>query len=138
MSKLVTIRGIEDVNRILREIAPNEAKNLMRATTADMAKQLAKDAKAMAPKDQGDVAKGIKSKRARGTKTTVRAEVVANANKTSFYWRFLEYGQGPDGVEHAFFLRAMQKMKPELSTIYLETFVRKLEARLARLAKRGG
>lgn len=129
------IRGIEDVNRVLREIAPNEAKNLMRATTADLAKGIAKDARDNAPVDQGDVRAGIKHKRARGDRNTVKAEVVANANGKSFHWRFREYGQGPDGREDAFFLRALMKAETELAQRYLETFTDKLVRRLARKSK---
>jgi hypothetical protein len=132
----MSIRGIEDVNRILREIAPNEAKNLLRATTADLAKGVAADARALAPRDQGDVAAGIKHKRARGDRNTVKAEVVANPDRSTFYWRFLERGQGPDGVEHAFFLRALQKARGEIGSRYLAVFTDKLVRRLARLAKR--
>lgn len=131
----IRIRGIEDVNRVLKEIAPREAINLMRATTADLAKGIAQDAKENAPVDEGNVAGGIKHKRARGDKNTVRAEVVANANGTSFYWRFREYGQGPDGREDAFFLRALQKAKVEIGQRYLTVFTDKLVKRLARKAK---
>lgn len=128
----VRIRGIEDVNRVLQEIAPREAINLMRATTAELAKGIAQDAKANAPVDEGNIRAGIKHKRARGTRTTVKAEVVANANGTSFYWRFREYGQGPGGREDAFFLRALMKAQAEIGQRYLAAFTDKLVRRLAR------
>lgn len=132
----IRITGIADVNRVLREIAPNEAKNIMRATTADIAKAIAADAKKGAPSDDQDrVAKGIKHKRARGTRDVVKAEVVANANGTSFFWRFLEYGQGPDGVEHAYFLKALMKSQAEMDALYLRIFTSKLVNRIARKSK---
>ena len=131
----IRITGIADVNRVLQEIAPREAINLLRATTADLAKGMAQDAKANAPRDQGDLAGGIKSKRARGDRNTVKAEVVANANGSSFHWRFLEYGQGPDGVEHAFFLGALMKAQTEIEQRYLKSFTDKLTSRLARKSK---
>lgn len=126
------IVGIADVNRTLQQIAPREAKNLLRATVYDIASQLAKTGKANAPADDGDLKKGIKPKRERGTRTSVESTVRA----APFYWRFLEYGQGPDGVEHAFFLKALQEMRPNLDQVYLKAFVKKLEARLARERKR--
>lgn len=129
------IRGIEDVNRVLAQIAPREAKNLMRATTADLAKGIAQDAKAGAPRDEGDLKKGIGHKRARGDRETVKAQVLANRNGGSFYWRFLEYGDGPDGVEHAFFLKALEKARTDMNARYLKVFVDKLEKRLVRLRK---
>lgn len=131
----IKIRGIEDVNRVLREIAPNEAKNVMRATTLDLAKGIAQDAKQNAPRDEGNLAKGIKHKRARGTRTIVKASVLANADGKSFYWRFREYGQGPDGREDAFFLRALMKSKTEIAQRYLQSFTSKLLARIERKSK---
>ena len=131
----IRITGIADVNRVLQEIAPREAINLMRATTADLAKGIANDAKAKAPKDKGDRVGGIKHKRARGDKNTVKAEVLANTNGTSFYWRFLEYGQGPDGVEHAYFLGALMQAQSEIEQRYLQSFTDKLTSRLARKSK---
>lgn len=131
----VRIRGIEDVNRVLQEIAPREAINLLRATTADLAKGIADDARDNAPQDTGDIKAGIKHKRAKGTRTTVKAEVVANANGTSFYWRFREYGQGPGGREDAFFLRALMKAQTEIAQRYLQSFTEKLVKRLARKNK---
>ena len=132
----IRITGIADVNRVLQEIAPREAINLLRTTTLDLAKGISKDAKAKAPRDKGDVSAGIKHKRALGDKNTVKSEVLANTNDTSFYWRFLEYGQGPDGVEHAFFLGALMQAQAEMEQRYLKSFTTKLTGRLARLAKK--
>lgn len=131
----IRIRGISDVKRVLAEIAPREAINLMRATTADLAKGLAVDARANARVDEGDLMRGIKHKRARGTRTTVKAEVVANADGKSFHWRFREYGQGPDGREDAMFLRALMDSQGDLEQRYLKSFTDKLTSRLARKAK---
>lgn len=135
MTGFVRIRGIEDVNRILQEIAPREAKNLLRATVHDVAGQVAKDAQSLVPKNTGDLADSIRAKRARGTREKVQSDVIVGTG--AFYWRFLEYGQGPDRVEHAFFLRALQGISGRLSTIYVDAFVKKLLARLARKARTG-
>jgi len=132
----VTINGIADVNRVLREIAPREAQNLARVTVTEIAKQLAADAKANAPADQGDLGGAITFKRERGRKGVVAAS--AGVNKSAFYWRFLEYGQGPDGVEYAYWLNAFQKMKADIDRIYVKIFAQKLVARLARLNKTRG
>lgn len=136
MSNQVTITGIADINNVLAQIAPREAKNLMRAVVADIAKKLAKDGAAHVPVEEGILKAEVFHKRDRGDKETVAASV--RVGKKAFYWRFLEYGQGPDGVEHAMFLKALQALRPNMDQVYLETFVRKLEARLARERKRGG
>jgi hypothetical protein len=134
--QVVEVSGIQNVVGILADMTPREAKNLMRATVADIAKQLAKTAKDYAPVDQGDVKGGIKHKRARGSKNVVAAEVVANTNGTSFHWRFREYGQGPDGREDAMFLTALMKMESEMQRVFLDTFTRKLVDAMARKAKK--
>jgi len=129
----VKITGAADVANLLREIAPREGINLTRATVQAMASDLAKSAKANAPEDEGDLKASIKAKRERTKPTHVRSTV--RVHPSAFYWRFLEYGQGPDGEEHAFFLRALQAFKPRMETVYLQTFVKKLQARLKRLNK---
>ena len=134
----VTITGIEDVKATLLEMAPNEARNIMRATVMELAKGLAADAKQNAPRDEGDVADGIGYKRARSKRDVLKAEVVANTNGTSFHWRFREYGQGPDGREDAFFLKALQAAEAEIGARYLKAYAEKLTKALARKAKRGG
>lgn len=131
----VKISGIEDVNNILAEIAPREAVNLLRSTVHDMAGQIAKDARARMPRDNGDMIRGTKHHRRRAEAGRVQSDVaVAGA----FYWRFLEYGQGPDGVEHAMFLAALQAMRPQMERVYLETFAKKLIARMTRMRKAKG
>ncbi len=127
----VKVFGLEDVKTTLTELGPREAKNLMRAVVFDIAKQLAQDGADLAPSDEGDLKAGIKPKRERGEPNLLAATVRA----APFYWRYLEYGQGPDGVEHAFFLKSLQAMRPEIDRIYLETFVQKLTALMARRAK---
>ena len=131
----VTITGLADLNAVLNAVAPREAKNLLRATVLDIAKQLATEAKGSMPEDSGDMIAGTKAKRDRGTRDSIEASVVVNG---AFYWRFLEYGQGPDGLEYAFFLKALQAMRPDMERVYLEAFGRKLAARLARERKRRG
>lgn len=131
----VEITGLADLNAVLNAVAPREAKNLLRATVLDIAKQLATEAKGSMPEDSGDMIAGTKAKRDRGTRDSIEASVVVNG---AFYWRFLEYGQGPDGVETAMFLKALQAMRPDMERVYLEAFGRKLAARLARERKRRG
>lgn len=132
----VTVTGIADVNRILETIAPREAKNLMRAVVYDIAKQLSDDGQKNSPDDTGLLDRSIKPKRERGTRNRIEASVTVGPR--AYYWRFLEYGDGPDGVEHAMFLKALQAMRPNMDSVYMETFARKLEARLARERKRRG
>lgn len=127
----VKVKGLDDVRRTLIELGPKEATNLMRTVVFDLAKQLAQSASDFAPSDSGDLKSGIHPKRERGKRDFLAASVRASP----FYWRFLEYGDGPDGVEHAFNLKALMALRPDIDRVYLETFARKLEQRLARKRK---
>lgn len=131
----VTITGIEDVNHALTEVGPREGRNLIRATVQDIAQQLAKSAKEFAPSDTGGLKAGIKAKRDKPTRNTVSSSVRVFG---AYYWRFLEYGDGPDNVEHAFFLKALQEMRPDMDRVYMEAFAKKLAARIKREMKRRG
>jgi HK97 gp10 family phage protein len=135
----VNITGLSDLNEVLRTIAPREGINLMRATVQDIAAQLAKTAKQRAPDDPTtgapDLKTGIKAKRDKTTRDSVSSSVRVYK---AFYWRFLEYGQGPDGVEHAFFLKSLEEMRPNMDRVYMQAFGKKLAARLARERKRSG
>jgi HK97 gp10 family phage protein len=130
----VTIRGMEDVRRTLTELGPREAKNLMRVTVTAMAQDFAKDAEPRMPVESGDLAGNIFHKRERGTRNTLAASV--RVASKAFYWRFLEYGQGPDKVEHAMFLQTLQALRPDLNARYLEVFTTKLIAAMKRKAKK--
>jgi HK97 gp10 family phage protein len=131
----IKINGIDEVNRALTEVGPREGRNLIRATVQDIASQLAKSAKEYAPTDEGALRAGIKAKRDKTSRNTVSSSVRVFG---AFYWRFLEYGDGPDGVEHAFFLKALQEMRPNMDRVYMDAFAKKLTARMKREMKRRG
>lgn len=130
------LRGIEDVDRLLGRVAPNQARNIMRSTVHDMAGQVRNDAKKVMRVDEGDMKKGTKAKRERVRDNRVKSTV--RVARKAFYWRFLEYGDGPDGVEHAFFARAVQKLKSSMNQRFLKSFGKKFEQTLARARKRYG
>jgi hypothetical protein len=130
----VRITGLNEAREVLRDIGPREGKNLMNVTVFDIAKQAAAKGREYSPHNTGTLDANTKAKRERGDRYTVRSSV--RVGPEAFYWFFLEYGHGPDGVEHAMFLKALQSMRPEIGPMFLETFTRKFEAALARKAKR--
>ena len=138
----VKVSGIAEINEVLGAIAPRNAINLMRATVYDIASQAAKRAAGFTPDDPsttgGDLKSSIKPKREKGSRRKVEASVQVTNIRRNYFWRFLEYGQGPDNVEHAMFLKALETMRPEISAIYCEAFTKKLVASLARARKRAG
>lgn len=134
MRGTVTLRGLEDVNDMLTQIAPRQAINILRSTVHKIASDIAKDAKTDAPEDEGDLKGAIKAKRERAARGYLRSTV--RINPVAFYWRYLEYGQGPDGEEHAFFMRAVESFRSDAERIFVTEFGKKWEAALKRAAKR--
>jgi hypothetical protein len=139
MTFVVEVTGIADINRILKELAPREAINLMKTTVYDITKTVAAEASDRSPDDPntgaGDLKSSIKAKRERGSRSTIDATVRVTNIDRNYFWRFLEYGQGPDKVEHAMFLKTLESIRPDIDRVYAEVFVKKLVARLARARK---
>lgn len=132
--KGVKIDGLSDVAAVLNSIAPREAKNLTRSTVHASAAQIAKDAKRFMPSDTGKMKKATKPVRRSIKDNIIRSDVMVTS--VAFYWRFREYGQGPDMREDAMFMKAVALFRKDFDRIFTEQFGKKLEARLARLAKR--
>lgn len=133
------ITGIDEADQLLTKIGPRAAFNLMRSTLSALARDIAKDASEYAPRNTGDLDGNIKSKRMRSLKgsstLSAAAYVRGGASGDLFYWRFLEHGQGPDGVEHAFFARATENYRRDQRAKLEHHFVKKFEAMLRRAAK---
>ena len=58
----VKIEGIDAVARMLKDIAPQEGRKLLRQTTHDIAKQIVADARETMPRDTGEMAKATFAK----------------------------------------------------------------------------
>ena len=132
----MTIHGIEDVDELLSEIAPNQARNIMRSTIHGIAADIAKDAKNHMSVDTGTMKKETKTKRERPRGGRFSSTV--RVGRKAFYWRFREYGQGPDGEEDAMFMKAVAKFNANMNQIFIQQFGKKFEAALARARKRQG
>lgn len=134
MKTRVDVHGLDDVSRLLKQIAPNHAANIIRATVHDVAKELRDDARSEMPDDEGTMIAATKHRRERFRFGVARSTV--RVGREAFYWRFLEYGQGPDRIAHDFFYKALQMMRGKLTRSFLSAFGRKFEAALKRARKR--
>jgi HK97 gp10 family phage protein len=129
----VEIRGIDDVRRLLTDLMPREARALTRQTTKDVAEAIVDASTPLMPVDSGDMRAGTRARQERDKDGEGRASVRV---RRAFYWRFLEYGDGPDGIEHAFFMRGKEKVMSNIDSIATQKFVKRLAARLAKVAGR--
>jgi len=132
-----SISGVEDIDKLLSQIAPRQATNIMRSTVHGVAGELAKEARAIALDDpstkKGDFKRSIKTKRERikGGKVSSTVRVL----KSAFYWRFLEYGT-TKMPEKPTFTRVVESFRPKFDQVLREQFVKKFTATLERARKR--
>lgn len=136
----IQVSGLEEVRNALSELAPRVATNLMRTVVQDIASAIAKEAKAAAPKNTGNLKKSIKARRKKGSRNNPQSQVVANsknadAGEESFYWKFIEFGTRKMRAR-PFIAPIKQKYAAEMPRLLRESFGRKLEQMLARQAKR--
>lgn len=133
------VTGVKEVQKILDDIAPKHARNLMRATIQGIASTIAKEAKSNAPKDSGTLRKAIKAKRKKSPPDSPVSEVIVtqgkNAKNDAFYWRFIEFGT-VNMSERPFIRPASDKARANLDQIITSQFGKKLEAALRREAKK--
>ena len=119
--------GAKEIAKVLDQLTDKHANNLMRSTVHGIAGEIRKEAKKEAPKDKGDLRKGIKAKRRKSKPRQPVSEVIS----TAFYWRFVEHGT-KTAEPNRFVARAASKVAPKLDKIAEETF----KKRLVKMAER--
>jgi len=129
----VKVTGLKDVQRTLAVLAPKEANNILRSTVHGVAGAARDEARRHMSTDTGVMKASTRTNRRKQRGTKIRSDVVVS--KAAFYWRFREYGQGPDGIEDAMFLKATEFLRKNMFRMFQEQFGKKLEARLARIRK---
>ena len=128
------LTGVDDVRRVLDQVAPRQARNIMRSTVHGMAAEIRKEARQEAPKDDGDLRKSITTKRRSIRNNLVRSDVLVKPR--AYYWRFVEYGTSKM-PENPFFMRAMRSFEGRVMKSFLDQFVRRFEQSLARARRNG-
>lgn len=136
------ISGVDSVQKILEEILPRHANNLMRSAIHGVASTIAKDAKQNAPHDTGTLRKAIKAKRKKSRPETptsvVMVEHGGDAKHDAFYWRFVEYGTSGKTAqgERPFIRPARDSAYSRFNEVLTQQFGKKLEAMAIRAAKK--
>lgn len=131
----VEVEGLDDVKRLLGDVAPNVASNIMRSTVHAMAGNIAKEAKKFAPEDDGVLIDNIKTQRRRVRNGLARSDVMVQS--PAFYWRFLEYGTSKLPAV-GYFVAAIEVFGARMEQVFLREFLKKYTAALKRAARRNG
>lgn len=133
MPDLIEIEGMKDLEKLLEDVMPREANNIVRRTVTRIAAGVRKDMRKAAPKDEGDLRKGIKSKRNRGRPNYAEAQVYADPK--AFYWRFVEHGT-IEAPAQPFAFPTIEKWRARIDEIYREEFGKQFEKEMAKRAKK--
>jgi HK97 gp10 family phage protein len=142
MASEVAVFGLEEIKKVLNELAPKHAANLSRAMVHSMASETAKEAKKRVPSDTGNLKRAIKAKRRRGKPGQPVSDVIVETGKTAkndgWYWRFVEFGTGgPVPQPEKPFLRpAKDLIQSNIPKIAEEQFIKKLSAAVKREQKK--
>lgn len=142
MPSRVEVVGIEDIQKVLTELAPKHARNLSRSFVHGLASEVSKEAKKRVPKKTGNLKKAIKAKRKRSTPDKPVSDVIVqqgkNAKNDGFYWFFVEYGTGGPvpQPEQPFLRPARDLIEANLSKTADEQFTKKLTALMKREQKK--
>lgn len=125
------MQGLAEVLQALERDLPHVAREVSADFRLEVAKAIAAMAVELAPRRTGRLTIAIKARQSPDDPDY--AEVYVRRGKGgAFYWRFVEYGDGPDGVEHGFFLRAREGVVNGDGR-HIEKLKRRLTARLKRL-----
>lgn len=127
----VKTRGLDEALQMLERDLPHVAREVSAEFALDVAKAIAAGAQELAPVRTGKLRSSIRSRKSPDDPGFAEVYVHRSGKGDAFYWRFLEYGQGPDGVEHGFFLRARERVLGDGALA--DKLRRRLTARLSRL-----
>lgn len=135
----LTVAGLDDVNRILKKLAPKYARNLARSTVQAVASEIAKEVKRKAPKDEGNLKRAIKAQRKKSPPFAPRSAVVVEkgggAKNDGWYWHFVEFGTVKKS-ERPFFLPVLNEYKTKTTRLFTQLFAKQLLKKLERERKR--
>jgi HK97 gp10 family phage protein len=125
--------GFKELRALLRDKAPKESRNLLRATVHGVAVRARDEMKRRVKVDDGDLKKSIKAVRRRGEPDAPVSDVRGGA--TAPYALMLEYGTSKTRAQ-PFITPTVESMRPGLSNVYREEYVDKLVKSIARAAKK--
>lgn len=130
---------MEDVQDMLLNVTPREAKNILRRTTFALAGRVRARLKERVPVDEADLQRSIKAKRDRGTRTMIEASVIADRSGgrtgKGYHWWWVEEGTVKMPAQ-PYIVPSVEEIRPQVPQIYREDFGLHLERELAKRNKK--
>lgn len=138
----VEVVGLEEIQDVLTQIAPNHARNLSKALIHGLASETVKEARKRVPTDTKTLRKAIKAKRRRGKPGQPVSDVIIDkargAGGDVFYWNMVEYGTGgkTPQPERPFLRPSRDLIEANMPRIIEEQFKKKLISAINRAKKK--
>ena len=136
----IEVKGIDDVKKILEDIAPKRATNLITATMRGVATEIKKEIQNTVTIRTANLKRSVKVKKSRGDKFKPTFKVVFDQGKSAkhdgFYWRFEEHGTSRGQKATNFVRKSRLKIEANLGFIIRKQFTKKLESAIKREMKR--
>lgn len=137
MTVTMQITGLEEMRAKLADMAPREARNLLRSTVHGTATEIRNRLRQRVPKDTRTLEKAIVSKRRRGKPDEIVSDVIIEhgrgARRNAFYWHIVEFGS-TRAPARPFIIPTVEEISPRIPEIFRDQFGSKLAARLKRKA----
>lgn len=142
-AQLVTVEGLKQVERTLRDVTPRESRNIMRRLVVKIAANVRDDirkaARSVVKRRTGNLFKAIRSKREKGRPDVFAASVIVHLKKDGKprapHWHFIEYGTVKQSAR-PFIAPTVQQWDAQMPRVYREEFGKQLEREIAKRAKR--
>ena len=142
----INIEGMEELKKMLEDIAPRAAQNIGRSAVQSIASAIAKEVKSSIPHSvTGTLKRSVKAVRKKSYPNRPKSVVRFNAQKKdvkedAYYWKWIEYGKraGKSGEQKPthFVAKIKEKYLRNMPTLMREAYGKKLEAYLVRQAKK--
>lgn len=129
----VKLLGKDEVERMLKDYAPNDARNIMRNTVQNVAMMARDLMKVKVRKRTSKLAHTIRALRRRGQKDLFVSQV--RLGREAPYGFMLEFGTRHTKAQ-PFIVPTVEELTPKLTDIYREQFGKQLERALARRANK--
>ena len=135
------VSGIDDIKRLLDDVAPKKTNNILKATIRGVASVGVKKIKEklLPHKKTGNLAKSLKIKVKRAPIDEPEFDIIFESGKNKkndgFYWRFLENGTKSAPKELLFVRKTKVELDAEMEQLLKEQFVKKFEAAIRKEIK---
>ena len=136
----IELKGIDDVKKLLEDVAPKRATNLITATVRGVADAIKKEIYNNTPVRSGGLRKSLKVRKARSDKFNPSFRVVFTSGLKEKYqgphWHLLEHGTVRGQRALHFVRKSRLKIESNLDFYITNQFVKKMNSAMKRETKR--